>query len=154
MERWQLLIADTWATELGVLSRSLPRLITNGKVVERGTSGGISGLGSLAALAGALLIAFLAVILTPPENSLSFLLAAGLGGLAGSLFDSLLGATIQAIYYCQVCSKETEQHPYHSCGNATTLIRGKIWMNNDWVNFACSVVGALTTLALLGMLNH
>jgi len=146
--------ADTWATELGVLSRSLPRLITNGKVVERGTSGGISGLGSLAALAGALLIAFLAVILTPLENSLSFLLAAGLGGLAGSLFDSLLGATIQAIYYCQACSKETERHPYHSCGNATTLIRGKTWMNNDWVNFACSVVGALTTLALLGMLSH
>src|SRR5215216_6544997 len=34
--------ADTWATELGVLNPTSPRMIHNFKQVEKGTSGGIS----------------------------------------------------------------------------------------------------------------
>ena len=45
--------ADTWGTELGVLNPHPPRMITDlRKVVEKGTSGGISLIGTLAALAG------------------------------------------------------------------------------------------------------
>src|SRR5690606_13332309 len=33
--------ADTWATEIGALSRTAPRSITSGKPVEAGTSGGV-----------------------------------------------------------------------------------------------------------------
>jgi uncharacterized membrane protein len=64
-------------------------------------------------------------------------------GLAGSMFDSLLGATVQAIYRCPSCAKETEKHPRHSCGTPTERIRGLASINNDVVNLACSAAGAL-----------
>ena len=139
--------ADTWATELGVLNSTPPRLITSGRQVERGTSGGISRLGSLAALGGASLVGLLAGIFSGSEFPLVFL-AAVIGGLGGSFFDSLLGATIQAIYWCPSCLKETERHPLHLCGAQTTLRRGWRWFDNDWVNFFCSLVGALLAVAL------
>lgn len=145
--------ADTWATELGVLSSSPPRLITNGKVVERGTSGGVSLLGSLSALGGALLIALFATAFTgrtiaPPFPIFALLVGATLGGFAGSFFDSLLGATVQGIYYCPSCQKETERHPTHLCGEKTTPLRGWSWLNNDLVNFFASIFGALTAIAI------
>ena len=145
--------ADTWATELGALSPNAPRLITSMKIVEPGASGGVTLTGILAALLGSAFIALLAVILWPVMQTarISHSLAYGfalitIAGLAGSLVDSLLGATLQAIYFCPVCRKETERHPLHSCGNATTLHRGLSWLNNDWVNTLCTLSGALFAL--------
>jgi uncharacterized protein (TIGR00297 family) len=135
--------ADTWATELGVLSPHPPRLIINlRKTVEMGTSGGVTLTGTLSALAGAAVIGALAGLLGPGAGSGSRALTVTLAGLAGSLFDSLLGATVQAIYHCPACGKETERHPIHLCGTPTIQARGWAWMNNDWVNFACGVFGA------------
>jgi uncharacterized protein (TIGR00297 family) len=134
--------ADTWATELGVLSRGLPRLITTWQPVERGASGAISLLGTLAAAGGAGIIGLAAALFSSPGERLPLLVAALIGGLAGSLFDSLLGATLQAIYWCPQCKKETERHPLHLCGTPTTHLRGLRWLNNDWVNVACSLAGA------------
>jgi uncharacterized protein (TIGR00297 family) len=98
--------ADTWSTEVGILSPVPPRLITTGKVVESGTSGGITLLGSLAAFLGSLLVAVVAAIFFPASNAPWLILAGSLGGLAGSLGDSLMGATLQGIYTCPTC-KET-----------------------------------------------
>jgi uncharacterized protein (TIGR00297 family) len=145
--------ADTWATELGVLNPSPPRLITTGKTVERGSSGGVSILGSLASLGGAALIGILAALLSTwydPSASgiLTVTLAVVLGGLSGATFDSLLGATVQAIYHCTVCNKETERHPLHVCGAETTHLRGWLWLNNDLVNLIASVVGAVLAMGL------
>ncbi len=142
--------ADTWATELGVLSSSLPRLVTTGKSVVRGTSGGVTFLGYQAVVAGAALIALLAAWLTPASSGPGMLVmvAAIMGGVAGSTFDSILGATVQAIYSCPACQKETEHHPLHSCGTRTSLQRGWRWLNNDLVNFACSLVGAAVAAGL------
>src|SRR3990172_8079876 len=58
--------ADTWATELGVLNPTPPRLITDlSQRVEKGTSGGISLWGTGASLLGSSVIALLAVLLSP-----------------------------------------------------------------------------------------
>jgi uncharacterized protein (TIGR00297 family) len=54
---------DTWATELGVLSKRKPRLITTWRLVEAGTSGGVSLLGSAAVLVGSTAIGVLAALL-------------------------------------------------------------------------------------------
>ncbi|MBM4466182.1 MAG: DUF92 domain-containing protein [Chloroflexi bacterium] len=144
--------ADTWATELGVLSPTSPRLITTGQRVPAGTSGGVTALGTLAAFAGGLLIGLTALVLGQVEamwgsgaldGGYLWLVPVGvLAGLAGSTFDSLLGATAQGIYYCPRCQSETEARR-HRCGQPTRHLRGWRWLNNDVVNFSNSIVGSL-----------
>ena len=144
--------ADTWATELGVLNSSLPRLLSTGQPVERGSSGAISLLGSLAALAGAGLVALLAYLFSPATGFVALWVGITLGGAGGAFFDSWLGATVQAIYWCPNCKKATERHPRHLCGAQTTQIRGWSWLDNDWVNFGASLAGALLALTLFSLL--
>jgi uncharacterized protein (TIGR00297 family) len=153
--------ADTWATELGILSRVPPRLITTGEVVVPGASGGVTRLGIWASLAGALLIGTVATAVSQilsllsgngwSLRAISFTLLAVAGGLAGSLFDSLLGATVQGIYYCERCAKETES-PIHRCGQASRPLRGWAWLNNDLVNFLASFVGGLVAASVAWVL--
>jgi uncharacterized protein (TIGR00297 family) len=140
--------ADTWATEVGVLSRTPPRLITTGEVVERGTSGGITPLGSLAAFLGGLLVSLVAAFITPKIHLPLFILGGSLSGMAGALVDSVIGASVQGIYFCPSCKKETERHPLHSCGTETNPVRGWRWVNNEVVNFSCSCAGAIAAVAL------
>ena len=169
--------ADTWATELGVFNPGLPVLITSGRPVERGTSGGVSWVGTLAALAGAAFVAAFGALFwgghtglaldglpfqlgalldagsaaPPAAGSLGVFAALTLAGLFGSLVDSLLGATLQAVYRCPACDKETERHPLHTCGTPTRQVRGLSWLDNDWVNAACTLAGALAALTLLNI---
>jgi len=143
--------ADTWATELGVLNPTPPRMITDPRRrVEMGTSGGISLWGTVASLLGSSIIALFAVLLSPSGtlNTNYFLLITA-AGLAGSLFDSFLGATVQAMYFCPTDKKETEKYPLHTCGTETVHIRGWKWLDNDWVNFACSAFGVVVALLFL-----
>src|SRR5215211_4836674 len=94
--------ADTWATELGVLNPTPPRMITDlRQKVEKGTSGGVSLFGTLASLLGSSIIAVPAILLSPTGSldTYHFLLITT-AGLAGSFFDSFLGATVQAMYFC------------------------------------------------------
>jgi uncharacterized protein (TIGR00297 family) len=147
--------ADTWATEIGVLATHPPRLITTGRRVPPGTSGGVTLTGTAAALAGALFIGFVAALLGsgslgalawPPRlqdlPTGVWLVAASVAGLSGALFDSLLGATLQAGYYCETCDVPTEQVVHHQCGQPTEQVRGLHRLNNDRVNFLATALGA------------
>jgi uncharacterized protein (TIGR00297 family) len=157
--------ADTWATELGVLSPDLPRLVTTGQAVSPGTSGGITSLGTWASLAGALLVGAVAALLIQIDSlvngagsasglyaplrahAVTYPLLAVAGGLGGSFLDSLMGATVQGIYYCTGCAKETES-PLHRCGRPAQPIRGWSWLNNDLVNLLASIGGGLLAASL------
>jgi len=146
--------ADTWATELGVLDRRKPVMLFKGKAVEAGTSGAVSLAGTLAAAAGAGLIALLGWLFMPAGMvGAGWLFLGVLGsGFFGSLVDSALGASVQAIYFCPACNKETEKHPRHGCGTETRLIRGWEWLNNDWVNLGCTSSASLLAVFLFSIL--
>ena len=141
--------ADTWATELGVLSKKLPVLITSGKKVERGTSGAISLTGTLASIIASALIALAAWIFWPAElipGGIGWILLIILAGFLGGLVDSTLGATLQAIYYCPACNTLTEKPLIHFCGEKTEFKRGWRWLDNDCVNLACTTFASLFSI--------
>jgi len=145
--------ADTWATELGVLNPRPPRLVTTGRVVPVGTSGAISPWGLVAAAGGALFIGLVAILFAPASGPTgrgraALAVVALLAGVAGSLFDSVLGATVQGVYWCERDAKETEKR-VHACGQRTRLVRGWAWLNNEWVNFLCSVAGSKVAWGLV-----
>ncbi len=87
------LAADTWATEVGLVSSQPSRLITSGRPVERGRSGGVTVLGTVAGIAGAALIGAIATqtLHTP-------FVPVWVGGAIAMLVDSLLGATVEGRY--------------------------------------------------------
>ena len=139
--------ADTWATEIGAFSPFAPRLITSGRRVTRGTSGGITALGTMGAVAGAITIAWLAHALTPRGTAPgSAALVAG-AGVSGMVVDSLLGATLQGKYQCPACDARFERGDT-VCHEPVRLTAGWGWLDNDGVNLAATVCGA--AVALLG----
>lgn len=86
--------ADTFSSEIGMLSQGKVFSILSGRPLPRGVSGGVSWLGLAAGLAGSILLALPAI----PEFGWSgFFLAAALG-FFGSIFDSILGASLQRKY--------------------------------------------------------
>jgi uncharacterized protein (TIGR00297 family) len=135
--------ADTWATEVGTLAGGEPVSIISAKSVPPGTSGGVTLIGTIAGAAGALFIGAVATLAHWPVP----LAAAALGGMAGALADSLLGAVLQARRWCEVCATSTER-VVHSCGAPTRHAGGVAGFDNDAVNAVCSGVGALVAILI------
>lgn len=129
--------ADTWATEIGAAVGGEPRLVTTGRRVPRGASGGVSAPGLAAALAGAGLIGLFALADGPRAA-----LAVTVAGFVGALFDSLLGATVQA-QWRDGAGRLTER-PQAGQGP----VRGWRRLGNDWVNVLCTLA-AVGTAAVL-----
>ncbi|HEY4305262.1 MAG TPA: DUF92 domain-containing protein [Gemmatimonadaceae bacterium] len=141
--------ADTWATEIGTLYGGQPRSILTGRRIAPGTSGGISFAGTAASVAGALFLALLSFAgNSSSDHRASLAWAVFIAGVFGSLFDSLLGATVQLRRWCETCQRETERN-VHDCGATTIRRRGLAVLNNDAVNFLSTLVGGLLAAALV-----
>ena len=132
--------ADTWATSVGAWSRIPPRLLGWGRPVAPGTSGGMTTLGSIGGLAGAVLVAGIGALVTDRP---SLLLAGTLIGFFGMAVDSLLGATLHGRFWCPHCRQPSEWK-VHRCGARTEWKSGWSWLNNDAVNLlATAMAGGL-----------
>ena len=143
---------DTWSSELGVLSKKMPRLITTGEQVKPGTNGGVTTLGLAASAAGGFAVGFafwiggLFVPVVTGKIGLALQFAAqwpvlviGLGaGVVGSLMDSLLGATIQFSGYCSERRRMVSKP-----GPTVTKVSGLNFLSNSAVNFVTASLCAL-----------
>lgn len=134
--------SDTWASEIGTLSKKPPLDVRTFSIVANGTSGAISLLGTIAALMGSLLIAVLSSYLFAFSLSVTILIF--LFGFFGNVLDTLLGAFIQAVYKCPVCQLETEKHVH--CHEKTSLVRGSRFFNNEIVNFLSGFLAMLIAI--------
>jgi uncharacterized protein (TIGR00297 family) len=148
--------SDTWASELGVLSRENPRSILTLEHLAPGTSGGVSALGTLASYGGAFFITlvfritlnFNPIIIT--ALPLITLIIMNMGFM-GSVFDSILGASFQAKYKDPFSGTITEKS--HVNGTDTELVKGYKWINNDMVNFLSSLASVIFASALYALIK-
>jgi uncharacterized protein (TIGR00297 family) len=95
---WTCCAADTWSSELGMLSKSRPVLITNCQKCPAGTNGGVTLLGTMGAIGGGLTVGVVfsaAGYASGGDFQYGLVLYAGVMGLCGSMLDSVLGATMQ-----------------------------------------------------------
>jgi len=153
-------LGDTMASELGILSKSPPRLVTTFAKVPPGTNGAMSRAGTIASLSGGLIMGVTMFVSLIIESSacrtnavahlFSLLLAGACGGLGGSALDSLLGATIQKTEFSHLTNRiitdETKSAP-RQAGEVKT-ISGRDILTNNQVNLITSAI----TGVLLGWL--
>ena len=140
--------SDTWSTEIGAFPWTQPRLLTNFKKVRKGTSGGITLIGILGGFAGSAALAFSGLIIFRGDSQMLYLdsgiTPVFIGGITGNLFDSLLGVSLQSKNRCVVCDVVTEENTH--CRKPTVHSTGMRLLNNDGVNFLCSLTGGLSAV--------
>ena len=70
-----------------------------------------------------------------------------LGGFFGSIIDSILGATVQGVYYSKELEGETEKRECN--GKPNVLVRGFSFVNNDLVNFLSIGISSILFLGII-----
>ncbi|CDZ98426.1 Predicted membrane protein [Phaffia rhodozyma] len=150
-------LGDTLASELGILSKSRPRLVTTFRPVPPGTNGGVSLFGLTVSLLGGLIISSTSVLVLLAESPacrgepgmadwVREVMTAGMAaGLGGSLLDSLLGATVQRTVYSakdrKVLTTEPAQADWED--QALVVVAGWNLLTNSQINLLTSMVCAL-----------
>ncbi|KAI0074708.1 hypothetical protein K474DRAFT_1513940 [Panus rudis PR-1116 ss-1] len=147
-------LGDTLASELGILSKSPPRLITTLRTVPPGTNGGVSLTGTLASVAGGVIMGLtmafdLLVESKACRGSLgevfSVVAWGAAAGLLGSLLDSVMGATIQRTRYSEDSKRIlTDESGVPKSVTSVKVISGIDILSNNQVNLLSSIVTAAT----------
>lgn len=132
-------LADSLASDVGVLSKKDPVDICRMKRIKRGLSGGVSLLGTLSALAGCVWMFLISLIFF--GLSVKLAVAVILIPMIGIAIDSVLGSLVQAKYECTVCGKSTEKTVH--CGQKTNHVGGLKLINNDAVNIISNFLTAI-----------
>ncbi len=135
---------DTFAGEIGRLSRRRPVSIRTFKPVTPGISGGVSFLGTLAAFLSCAFIALLWYVFFLDGGfhvTIAGALLVCIVGFAGTVVDSYLGATVQAIYLDPSTGKLYEKEKLD--GVELELSRGIRWVDNDMVNLMSNIFSAV-----------
>ncbi|WP_026692895.1 DUF92 domain-containing protein [Peribacillus kribbensis] len=140
--------SDTWASELGVLSKASPFSLLTFKPTEKGTSGAVTLFGTFCSLLGSMFIA--AVSFFTFEVTIRDAVLIAFFGLLGSLYDSIIGAYIQPEYICRKCGYHTEKLVH--CGEKTEKRKGWGWVDNDAVNAASIFLASLTCFMCFSIL--
>ncbi len=140
-------LADSMASELGILSKSDPRDACTFKKVQPGMSGGVSALGFAMSAIGA---AIIAAVCLGHGKGLLFSIVIFVSGFAAAYIDSLLGAAVQAKYRCPICGALTEKKKH--CGEAGVMEKGCRLIDNDAVNFLNNLSGAVIALVLYALI--
>ncbi|PFH49170.1 hypothetical protein AMATHDRAFT_63658 [Amanita thiersii Skay4041] len=138
-------LGDTLASELGVLSRAPPRMVTNFKKMPPGTNGAMSVGGTLASAAGGILVGLMMGVSLVIENRrcgrnvlMECVLWGGFAGVIGSLIDSIMGATLQKTLY-----NEDKKIVVKETGKGVKNIGGWEVLTNNQVNLLSSGVCGL-----------
>ncbi len=138
-------LADSLASDVGVLSKKDPIDILRFRRIKRGMSGGVSVLGTSAALAGSLSMALFSIIFTGFD--LRYFLVILLTPMLGMLADSIMGSLVQAKFTCIKCGRITEKTVH--CGEPTRLSGGLRLINNDTVNILSNFITATVAALIL-----
>ena len=136
-------LADSMASEIGILSKGKSLDLCTLKPLEKGLSGGVSLLGLIASLVGSGVIAMITVVNQFSIATFFFIL---LLGAFGAFFDSVLGSLFQVKYKCKSCGKLTERKIH--CQESTIYVRGFHWMNNDMVNLCNNMMTFILAILL------
>lgn len=131
----------------------MPWSIRTRRRVPAGTSGAVSGAGTLATVAGAILIALIAWLLRPispaeGHPNAAAAVAVGVAGTLGSVIDSVLGATLQARFACTVCGYRAESPVPHRPGHRMRVASGFPWLTNSAVNLAAALAAGIVAFLL------
>ena len=137
-------LADTVATEVGLLSESTPRSILTGRSILKGHSGGVTLRGEISAIAGSLIIGTVFGLLFSSNigQFIIILVACITSGILSTNADSALGETLQCKYRCAVCDKYSETEDRRSVMLSQFETEDFDLLIIIWLIFYSSFVGA------------